>query len=69
MAKLTKTEIDKAQPGDARYTLWDDEVRGFGVRVFPTTVAIGRDGRVRFTVTGECDWTGAQARGWITPLL
>ncbi len=36
MAKLTKTEIDKAQPGDARYTLWDDEVRGFGVRVFPS---------------------------------
>lgn len=43
--------------------------KAFGVRVFPTTVAIGRDGRVRFTVTGECDWTGAQARRWIAPLL
>lgn len=43
--------------------------KAYGVRVFPTTVAIGRDGRVRFTVTGECDWTGAQARSWIAPLL
>lgn len=46
MAILTKREIDKAQPGDppadcklskdGRYTIWDDEVRGFGVRVFPS---------------------------------
>jgi len=43
--------------------------RAFGVRVFPTTVACGRDGRVRFTVTGECDWTGAEARRWIAALL
>lgn len=36
MAKLTKSEIDRAQPGDKRYTLFDEEVRGFGVRVFPS---------------------------------
>jgi thiol-disulfide isomerase/thioredoxin len=43
--------------------------RAFGVRVFPSTIAIGRDGRARFVVTGECDWTGAAARSWIAPLL
>ncbi len=43
--------------------------RAFGVRVFPSTIAIGRDGRARFVVTGECDWTGAEARSWIAPLL
>ncbi|GLS99481.1 integrase [Sphingobium jiangsuense] len=36
MAKLTKSEIDKAEARTTRYTLWDDEVRGFGVRVFPS---------------------------------
>lgn len=43
--------------------------RAFGVRIFPTTVAIARDGRVRFSVTGECDWTGAAARAWLAPLF
>jgi integrase len=36
MAKLTITEIERAQPGGTRYTLFDDEVRGFGIRVFPS---------------------------------
>lgn len=43
--------------------------QAFGVRVFPTTIAIGRDGRAAFTVTGEVDWTGDTARRWIAPLL
>lgn len=43
--------------------------RAFEVRVFPTTVAIGRDGRARFSVIGELDWTGPEARQWIQPLL
>jgi thiol-disulfide isomerase/thioredoxin len=43
--------------------------QAFGVRVFPSTVGIGRDGRARFVVVGEVDWTGAQARRWIAPLL
>jgi thiol-disulfide isomerase/thioredoxin len=43
--------------------------RAWGVRIFPTTVVIGRNGRPAFTVTGEVDWTGAEARRWITPLL
>lgn len=43
--------------------------RAWGVRVFPSTVVIGRDGRATFTVIGEFDWTGAEARAWIAPLL
>ncbi|MBV9842272.1 MAG: site-specific integrase [Sphingomonadaceae bacterium] len=36
MSKLTKLIVDQAVPGSARYTLWDDEVRGFGVRISPS---------------------------------
>lgn len=43
--------------------------RAWGVRIFPTTIAIGRDGAARFTVTGEVDWGGAEPRRWIEPLL
>lgn len=43
--------------------------RAWQVRVFPTTVVIGRDGRARFTVTGELDWTGPTAREWISAIL
>lgn len=43
--------------------------RAWGVRVFPSTVVIGRDGRAAFSVIGELDWTGAQARAWLAPLL
>lgn len=43
--------------------------RAWGVRIFPTTIVIGRDGRPAFAVTGEVDWTGAEARRWLAPLL
>jgi thiol-disulfide isomerase/thioredoxin len=43
--------------------------RAWGVRVFPTTVLVGRDGRARFSIIGEADWGGAAARAWIAPLL
>lgn len=43
--------------------------RAFAVRIFPSTVVIGRDGRAAFRVIGECDWTGAQARDWLAPLI
>lgn len=42
--------------------------RAFGVRIFPTTVAIGRDGRAAFSVVGEADWTGPEARQWLSTL-
>lgn len=34
--KLTKTVVDDAKPRDKRYTIWDGEIAGFGLRVFPT---------------------------------
>jgi thiol-disulfide isomerase/thioredoxin len=43
--------------------------QAFGVRVFPSSIAIGRDGRARFTVTGEVDWSGPPARSWMTPIV
>ena len=43
--------------------------RAFGVGIFPSTVFIGRDGRVLFTVVGEADWGNPPARGWVAALL
>ncbi len=43
--------------------------RDWGVRMFPSSVIVGRDGRARFTVVGEVDWAGPQARQWLAPLL
>jgi integrase len=34
--KLTKREIDGTQPEERRYTVWDTELRGFGLRVEPS---------------------------------
>ena len=31
--KLSKRTIDAAKPSEARYVLWDTELKGFGVRV------------------------------------
>ncbi|MBB4402569.1 MULTISPECIES: tyrosine-type recombinase/integrase [Rhizobium/Agrobacterium group] len=36
MSKLTKRTIDALQPRDKDYFEWDDELAGFGVRVWPT---------------------------------
>lgn len=43
--------------------------RAFGVTIFPTTVLIGRDGRVAFSVVGEADWQASVERQWISALL
>ncbi|MBK0391360.1 TlpA family protein disulfide reductase [Ramlibacter algicola] len=43
--------------------------KSFGVRIFPSTVGIDRQGRARFVVTGEVDWAGADARRWVAALL
>lgn len=34
--KLTKRSVDNAEPQPARYTIFDKEIRGFGLRVFPS---------------------------------
>ncbi|MGF7163476.1 integrase [Rhodoligotrophos appendicifer] len=35
-AKITKRTVDAAKPQAARYTLWDTELKGFGLRVEPS---------------------------------
>jgi len=36
VARLTKRAVDAAEPSSKRYTLFDDELKGFGLRVFPS---------------------------------
>ncbi|MFK8036045.1 MAG: tyrosine-type recombinase/integrase [Hyphomicrobiales bacterium] len=36
MTKLTKRRVDQAAPAAKDYFLWDDDCRGFGLRVFPS---------------------------------
>lgn len=43
--------------------------KSLGVHIFPTTVAIDAQGRARFVVVGECDWSGAQAARWVAELM
>jgi thiol-disulfide isomerase/thioredoxin len=43
--------------------------RAYGVRIFPTTVLLGRDGRAACSVLGAADWTAAPARSWVVALL
>lgn len=42
-----------------------DLTRQWGVRIYPTTILIGPDGRARWRVVGEVDWNGPQAQGWL----
>jgi hypothetical protein len=41
----------------------------WGVKIFPSSVLIGRDGKARLRVTGEVDWTGREAALWLEPLF
>jgi thiol-disulfide isomerase/thioredoxin len=43
--------------------------KAFGVNIFPTTVAIARNGRAAFSVIGAVDWASAPAQPWISELL
>ena len=43
--------------------------RAFDVRIFPTTVAIARNGRAMFSVVGEVDWGASPARQWVAAML
>lgn len=40
----------------------------WGVTVYPTTVLIGADGKARWRVQGEVDWSGKEAEGWLKSL-
>ncbi|MGE0098570.1 MAG: TlpA family protein disulfide reductase [Hydrogenophaga sp.] len=46
-----------------------DHARAWGVRVFPTTVLIARDGLARERVRGEVDWSSSEALGWVERLM
>jgi thiol-disulfide isomerase/thioredoxin len=43
--------------------------RAWGARMFPTSVLVGRDGRARWSIIGEMDWNGAEARQTVEALL
>ena len=43
--------------------------RAWGIRVFPSTVLIGADGKVHSVVRGALDWHGDAAAQLIAPLL
>jgi thiol-disulfide isomerase/thioredoxin len=43
--------------------------KSLGIGIFPTTVAIDRQGRIRFTVTGECAWDQEPATRWLRTLV
>lgn len=45
-----------------------DLVRRWGVTVYPTTVLIAADGRARWRVVGEVDWTGREPAQWLASL-
>jgi hypothetical protein len=38
-------------------------------KIFPTTVVIDQRGKARLTITGEFDWSSAQAQALLQPLL
>ena len=46
-----------------------DIARRWEVKIFPTTVLIGADGRPRWRVRGEMDWTGKEAGRLVEGLL
>ncbi len=59
--KITKRIVDAAAPGEREYAIWDSEISGFGLRVYPTgrkayclkyRVGGGRGGTVRKPTIG-----------------
>jgi integrase len=71
--KITKRTVDSAAPEDKVYVLWDDALRGFGLRVLPSGVKTyfvmfrpdggGRSAQaVRYTIGRHGAFTPEQAR-------
>ena len=62
VAKLTKRTVDASAPAAARYTVWDADLKGFGLRIAPTgiksyiaryRVGCGRSGTLRQVTLGR----------------
>ncbi len=68
MPKLTKRIVDQAETGKADYFIWDDDLQGFGLRVFTSgrrsyVVQYRAKGRSRrFTIGPHGVWTPETAR-------
>ena len=68
MAKLSKRVVDQADKADADYFIWDDELPGFGLRVFASgkrsyLVQYRAGGRTRrYTIGPHGVWTPETAR-------
>ena len=75
MARLTKRVVDQIAPGDKETMHWDDELRGFGVRVWPSgrkvyMVMSRVKGRLRrITIGTHGAVTAEKARGRAHELL
>ena len=66
-SKLTKRTIDALRPTSARYTVWDTDVSGFGLRVTPK----GEQSYViKYRLSGQQRWytIGRHGSPW-TPEL
>jgi integrase len=75
MPKLTKRYLDTVEPKDADYFLWDDELPGFGLRVFASgkrsyLIQYRAAGRTRrFTIGFDGIWAPEEARREARSLL
>lgn len=75
MARLSKRTIDKAEPAEKDYFIWDDELLGFGLRVFSSgrksyLVQYRAAGRTRrYTIGAHGVWTSETARTQARVLL
>ncbi len=80
MPRLTKRVVDAARPGEKDLFVWDDELRGFGLRVRPSgrkfyVAQRKRDGRTVRVMLGEhgrdltCDQARQKAEAELPQLL
>lgn len=75
MTKLSKRSVDQAAPRDKDYIIWDEELLGYGLRVFASgrrsyLVQYRAKGRTRqFTIGAHGVWTPETARNQARILL
>lgn len=66
MPKITKRSVDAATPADKEFFLWDDELKGFGLRVYPS----GRKMYLaQFRIGGRLRRVNIGLHGALTPEL